>query len=83
MLFRSDPVAGNAKAQQRHFAIVNSTRLPVHFVWGVRDDIFTRQWGLDWHGLIAHSTWHEVDAAHFLQDTHGDEIAAHIVQLSR
>lgn len=78
-----DTAAGNAEAQQSHFSIVNSTLLPVHFVWGVRDDIFTLKWGLDWHARIPHSTWHEVDAAHFLQDTHGAEIAAHVLQHAR
>lgn len=78
-----DPAAGNAIAQERHFAIVNRTRLPVHFIWGVRDNIFTQQWGRDWHRLIPHSTWHEVDAAHFLPDTHGEEIAAHLLDITR
>lgn len=74
-----DRAAGNAGAQSRHFAFVNSTELPVHFVWGVRDDVFTREWGEKWHSLIPGSTWHPLDARHFLQDTHGAEIAAHVL----
>jgi len=38
--------------------------------------VFTREWGRRWHSLIPHSTWDEFDdAAHFLQDTHGERIA--------
>lgn len=74
-----DPVAGNAATQRAHFEIVNATRLPVHFAWGVNDNVFTREWGLKWHGIIRHSTWFEVPAAHFLQDTHGPEIVANVL----
>ena len=78
-----DPLAGNASVQEQNFAIVNATRLPVHFAWGVNDNVFTREWGLKWHGLIPHSTWFEVPAAHFLQDTHGTEIADYVLQHMR
>ena len=78
-----DPIAGNASVQEQNFAIVNATRLPVHFAWGVNDNVFTREWGLKWHGLIPHSTWFEVPAAHFLQDTHGTEIADYVLQHMR
>ena len=70
----NDPVAGNAAEQERHFGIVNRTTLPVHFVWGVNDEVFTRDWGLRWHGL---------PAGHFLQDTHGAEIVAHVLSHCR
>ena len=70
----------NAKTQQEQFGIVNSTTLPVHFVWGISDNVFTKDWGLRWHSLIPHSTWHEINAGHFLQDTHGTAIAEHIIQ---
>ena len=79
----NDPVAGNAAEQERHFGIVNRTTLPVHFVWGVNDEVFTRDWGQRWHGLIPHSTWHELPAGHFLQDTHGAEIVAHVLSHCR
>ncbi len=74
-----DHARGNGDAQARHFAAVNATRLPVHFVWGLADDVFTRDWGRRWHSLIPHATWDAIDdAPHFLQDTHGERIA-HIV----
>lgn len=74
-----DPVSGNATEQARHFAAVNSTNLPVHFVWGATDNVFTLEWGKQWHSMIPHSTWHQVDGGHFLQDTHGTEIAEHVL----
>lgn len=69
----------NAEKHQKVFATVNQTTLPVHFVWGVTDNVFTKEWGLQWHSLIPHSTWYEVNGGHFLQDTHGAEIAEHIL----
>lgn len=70
-----DPVAGNAVEQAKHFAAVNSTTLPVHFVWGDADNVFTIDWGRRWHSLIRHSTFDVMEGAgHFLQDTHGEQI---------
>jgi haloalkane dehalogenase len=70
-----DPVAGNAAEQQRHFSAVNSTSIPVHFIWGDSDNVFTLEWGRKWHAMIPHSTFDVMHgAAHFLQDSHGAEI---------
>ncbi|MFZ4719347.1 MAG: alpha/beta fold hydrolase [Ilumatobacteraceae bacterium] len=72
---------GNGTEQARHFAAINATELPVHFVWGLADNVFTGEWGRTWHGLIPDSTWDEFDdAAHFLQDTHGERIAAIVLR---
>lgn len=80
----NDPVAGDAERQQRTFAAVNTTELPVHFVWGLADAVFTGDWGRKWHSLIPHSTWDALpDAAHFPQDTHGAEIAGLVIGYSR
>ncbi|HET9691478.1 MAG TPA: alpha/beta fold hydrolase [Acidimicrobiales bacterium] len=71
-----DPDRGMADAQAACFAAVNATELPVHFVWGGADEVFTRAWGERWRAMIPHATWDVFDdAAHFLQDTHGDRIA--------
>jgi haloalkane dehalogenase len=71
-----DHTRGNGDAQAAHFAAINATQLPVHFVWGLADDVFDGEWGRRWHSLIPHATWDSFDdAAHFLQDTHGDLIA--------
>ncbi len=70
-----DPGAGNATEQERHFAAVNATSLPVHFIWGDSDNVFTLDWGRKWHSMIPHSTFDVMEgAAHFLQDTHGEHI---------
>jgi haloalkane dehalogenase len=70
-----DAIAGNAVEQEKHFAAVNSTTLPVHFIWGDSDNVFTLDWGKKWHSLIPHSTLDVMEgAAHFLQDSHGPQI---------
>ncbi len=74
-----DPTAGNATVQEQHFAVVNATTLPVHFVWGTNDNVFTTEWGRTWHAHIPHATWNEVPAGHFLQDTHGPEIVGFVL----
>lgn len=74
-----DPVSGNAAAQEQHFAAVNATTLPVHFVWGTNDNVFTTEWGRTWHARIPHATWNDVPAGHFLQDTHGHEIVGFVL----
>lgn len=72
-----DPVAGNAVEQEKDFEFINATSLPVHFVWGGADGVFVAAWGKKWHSLIPHSTFDLLpDAMHFLQDTHGPEIVA-------
>ncbi|HEX2849932.1 MAG TPA: alpha/beta fold hydrolase [Acidimicrobiales bacterium] len=71
-----DPARGEAATQAATFAAIIATPLPVHFIWGLGDDIFTGEWGRRWHEQIPHSTWDAFDdAAHFLQDTHGERIA--------
>lgn len=71
-----DHERGDGDAQARHFAAINATSLPVNFVWGLTDDVFTGDWGRRWHSQIPHATWDAFDdAGHFLQDTHGDRIA--------
>ncbi len=71
-----DHVRGDGDAQAANFAAITSTSLPVHFVWGLTDDVFPGSWGRRWHELMPHSTWDAFeDAGHFLQDTHGDRVA--------
>lgn len=71
-----DHARGNGDVQAAHFAAIVETSLPVHFVWGLADAVFTGDWGRRWHELVPHSTWDSFDdAAHFLQDSHGDLVA--------
>ena len=76
-----DHARGDGDAQASHFAAINATSLPVHFMWGGADEVFPSTWGHRWHKLIRHSTWDEIpDASHFLQDTHGDKIARIVLE---
>jgi haloalkane dehalogenase len=76
-----DHARGNGDAQAAHFAAINTTRMPVHFVWGLTDQVFTGDWGRRWQSLIPHATWDAFDdAGHFLQDTHGASIAAAVLR---
>lgn len=71
-----DHARGNGDVQAAHFEAINTTELPVHFVWGLADEIFTGTWGQQWRARIPHATWDAFDdAGHFLQDTHGAQIA--------
>jgi haloalkane dehalogenase len=76
----NDPVLGDAVNQEKNFSIINALPIPIHFLWGPNDDVFTLEWGMKWHSLIPHSTFEEIAGArHFLQDTHGPEIAARLL----
>jgi haloalkane dehalogenase len=75
-----DHVRGDGDGQAATFAAVNAMQLPVHFVWGAADDIFTAEWGRAWQQMIPHSTWDAFDdAGHFLQDTHGARIVERVL----
>ena len=76
----NDPAAGNAVVQAANFERVNSTTLPVHFMWGTIDKVFSTEWGRAWRGMIPHSTWDEFEAGHFLQDTHGPQIVQRFLE---
>jgi haloalkane dehalogenase len=76
----NDPISGDAENQEKNFGIINALKIPVHFLWATNDDVFTLDWGKKWHSLIPHSTFEEiVGARHFLQDTHGPEIATRLL----
>jgi haloalkane dehalogenase len=71
-----DHARGAGDAQAAVFVAINATTLPVHFIWGLADEVFTGDWGRSWHARIPHATWDAFeDASHFLQDTHGERIA--------
>ncbi|MCX6533772.1 MAG: alpha/beta fold hydrolase [Actinobacteria bacterium] len=75
-----DMVAGDAANQEKNFAIINALKIPIHFMWGNEDFVFVTQWGRQWSSMIPHATFEEIDGArHFLQDTHGTEIAQRLL----
>ena len=72
--------SGNGAAQTLHFNLLRSWTKPIHFIWGGADDIFTESWGRQWASIYTQSTFHLIaDAGHFLQNTHGNEIAERIL----
>ena len=76
-----DYARGNGAAQTLHFELLKQWDKPAHFVWGAADDIFVEEWGRKWAGLFRRSTFYSIpDAGHFLQNTHGEEIAMRLLQ---
>lgn len=72
---------GNGAAQTLHYRILLSWQKPVHFIWGCADDIFSEVWGRKWAAMYPQATFDPIqDAAHFLQNTHGTEVARLLLQ---
>ncbi len=71
---------GNAAAQTHHYETLLGWTKPVHFVWGITDDVFNQSWGRTWAQRMNAPFDAIADAGHFLQNTHGGEVAAHILR---
>jgi haloalkane dehalogenase len=70
-----DPDRGNATAQTNHYQSLLDWPTPVHFVWGGADPVFTVDQGRAWAEAMGASFDVLGDANHFLQNTHGEEVA--------
>ena len=71
-----NPEGGAAEDQARHFAALKAWTKPVNFIWGGSDAVFTEAWGRQWAATYPQATFDLLpDARHFLQETHGAEIA--------
>ncbi len=71
-----NPEGGAAGDQARWFAALDQWTKPIHFIWGGADNVFTEDWGRAWAGRFPQASFDVfADAGHFLQDTHGDQIA--------
>lgn len=69
----------NAAAQQYVRNQLRTSGLTFHFIWGATDDIFPVASGREWATELG-ATFAEIAAAgHFLQNTHGPEIADLII----
>lgn len=66
---------GNAAAQTHHYNMLLGWKKPVYFVWGCSDDVFTEAWGREWASRMNGSFDPIPEAGHFLQNTHGAEVA--------
>lgn len=73
---------GNAAAQELHYNILLNWPKPVHFIWGCSDDVFTEEWGREWARRMNASFDPIADAGHFLQNTHGKQVAELILNFS-
>ena len=72
--------AGNAAAQTRTYLKLLEWDKPVHFIWGCTDDIFTEGWGRAWAERMGASFDPIADAGHFLQNSHGSQVSALILE---
>lgn len=71
---------GNGAAQSHHYATLLKWQKPVHFIWGCQDDVFNESWGRTWADRM-NASFHPIpDAGHFLQNTHGAEVAQTILE---
>jgi haloalkane dehalogenase len=70
-----DPDRGNATAQTNHYQSLLDWPTPVYFVWGGADPVFTVDQGRAWAEAMGASFDVLGDANHFLQNTHGEEVA--------
>lgn len=70
---------GNGAAQTLHYNILKQWEKPVHFIWGCQDDVFTQAWGRTWASQMNASFDAIPDAGHFLQNTHGADVAAFVL----
>jgi haloalkane dehalogenase len=66
---------GNGAAQTHFYKTLLNWKKPVHFIWGCSDDVFTEAWGRQWAAQMNASFDPIPDAHHFLQNTHGAEVA--------
>ena len=71
---------GNGAAQALHYQLLLNWRKPVSFIWGCTDDVFMESWGRTWAERMNASFDPIVDAGHFLQNTHGGEVARLILE---
>jgi len=69
-----NPEGGNAEMQAKNFETLKGWTKPVHFIFGVKDEVFTEDWGRKWAAMYPQATFDGVDAGHFLQESHGPEI---------
>jgi haloalkane dehalogenase len=72
---------GNAVAQAHHYEVLLKWNKPAHFIWGVTDDVFTEEWGRTWCKQMNATSFDPIaGAGHFLQNTHGAEVARQLLR---
>ena len=77
-----DPIQANQVVQNENYLTLLKWRKPAHFFWGCEDDVFTEKWGRSWSSSFFISTFNPfINAGHFLQNTHGKQIANSLISL--
>ncbi len=71
---------GNGAAQTSHYRTLLQWTKPAHFIWGCADAIFHETWGRLWAGQMKASFDPIAEAGHFLQNTHGKQVARLLLQ---
>jgi haloalkane dehalogenase len=71
---------GNGAAQTHHYRTLLHWDKPAHFIWGCSDDVFTETWGRTWAERMGATFDPIAEAGHFLQNTHGVEVASHLLR---
>jgi haloalkane dehalogenase len=70
----AQPEAGGASWQQQCFEQLPALGIPVHFVWGDADHIFTWDWAQRWAAQVPGATLDRIaGAGHFLQEDAPDD----------
>lgn len=70
---------GNGAAQTLHYGLLLNWNKPVNFIWGCADEVFNEAWGRKWAAQMKATFDPIADAGHFLQNTHGEEVAGLIL----
>jgi haloalkane dehalogenase len=71
----AEPEAGNASDQERCFEALKRLDLPVHFIFGDSDPVFTTDWARQWSAVMPGSTLDLIaGATHFVQEDAGAEV---------
>jgi len=76
-----NPVDGDAEGQRKNWETLLGWKKPVHFIWGSKDPNFNEKWLERWAAHYPQATIDRIaDGGHFLQETHGPEVARLLLQ---
>ena len=71
-----NPARGDAEGQRRNWEALLRWKKPVHFIWAHNDPNFNEKWLVTWAAHYPQATIDRIaDAGHFLQETHGPQVA--------
>jgi haloalkane dehalogenase len=80
----AEPEAGGAAWQARCHARLPALGIPVHFVWGDADTVFTWDQAEAWHAAVPGSTLDRIaGAGHFLQEDAPDDCVDAVLRHAR